>query len=122
MLYLRIQIFIRNELRANIRFRFISALPLQSFAYIITNFIVHDIIKLFMMNLWLAISIIILLINLTNYIFSLILTVHHKVGVRRLAKADDCEDNDTQTNQSLQYWREMNCSEQFGMKPCGSSL
>ncbi|KAL5266183.1 hypothetical protein ACHWQZ_G003559 [Mnemiopsis leidyi] len=36
-----------------------------------------------------------------------------KVGVRRLTRTEDCDEGETQTNQSLQYWREMNCSEQF---------
>ena len=37
-----------------------------------------------------------------------------KVGVRRLTRTEDCDEGETQTNQSLQYWSEMNCSEQFG--------
>jgi hypothetical protein len=37
-----------------------------------------------------------------------------QVGVRRLTRSEECEDSETKTDQSLQYWREMNCSEQFG--------
>ena len=37
-----------------------------------------------------------------------------QVGIRNLKNSDDCLELSTQTNQSLQYWRELNCSEQFG--------